>query len=86
MDNKNNRPDPTPPLSLHSTALFDLHLDDSHAVPPLMSVHDAAPRPTRAPPLYAALLKLTPATVADVDPDDGPFVPPPTLLTRTAAS
>ena len=70
---------------MHSTALFDLHLDDSHAVPPVMSVKDAAPHPTRAPPLYAALLKLTPATVADVDPDDGPFVPPPTLLT-TAAS
>ena len=70
---------------MHSTALFDLHLDDSHALPPVMSsLHDAL-RPTRAPPLYPALPKLTPATVADIDPDDGPFVPPPTLLT-TAAS
>jgi hypothetical protein len=36
---------------LHSTALFDFHLDASHAVPPVMSMDDAAPRPTRARPL-----------------------------------
>ena len=41
-------PPPTPALSLHSTALFDLHVDASHAVPPVMSALDAAPRPTRA--------------------------------------
>ena len=76
----------SPSPSLHSTALLDLHLDAKQAVPPLMSLHDAAPRPTRAPPLYPALPKLNPATVADVDPDDGPFVAPPTLLTRTSAS
>ena len=42
-------------------------------------------RPTRALPLKPQLPKLKPATVADVDPDDGPLVAPPTLLT-TAAS
>jgi hypothetical protein len=70
---------------LHSTALLDLHVDASHAVPHVMSVKDAAPRPTRTPPLQRQLPKLYPATVADVDPDDGPFVKPPVLLT-TAAS
>ena len=79
-------PPPTPALSLHSTALFDIHFDASHAVPPVMSMDDAAPRPTRTPPLQRQLPKLKPATVADVDPDDGPFVKPPTLLIRTAAS
>ena len=74
-------PPPTPPLSLHSTALFDFHLDASHAVPPVMSTLNDAPRPTRPPPLWPALPKLKPATVVDVDPDDGPFVKPPTLLT-----
>ena len=44
-------PPPTPALSLHSTALFDFHVDASHAVPPVMSMDDAAPRPTRALPL-----------------------------------
>ncbi len=78
-------PPPTPALSLHSTALLDLHVDASHAVPPVMSIKDAAPRPTRTPPLQRQLPKLNPATVADVDPDDGPFVKPPVLLT-TAAS
>ena len=38
-------------LSLHSTPLFDFHFDASHAVPPVMSIDDAAPRPTRALPL-----------------------------------
>ena len=74
-------PPPTPALSLHSTALFDFHVDASHAVPPVMSALDAAPRPTRARPLYPALPKLKPATVADEDPDDGPLLAPPTLLT-----
>ena len=46
-----------------------------------MSALDAAPRPTRARPLYPALPKLKPATVADADPDDGPLLAPPTLLT-----
>ena len=78
-------PPPTPALSLHSTALFDFQLDASHAVPPVMSMDEAAPRPTRALPLYPQLPKLKPATVADVDPDDGPFVKPPAKLT-TAAS
>ena len=50
-----------------------------------MSIGDAAPRPTRARPLQPQLPKLKPATVADVDPLDGPFVAPPTLL-ATAAS
>ena len=77
-------PPPTPALSLHSTALFDFQLDASHAVPPVMSIGKDA-RPTRARPLYPALPKLKPATVADVDPDDGPLLAPPTLLT-TAAS
>ena len=35
----------------HSTALFDFHVDASHAVPPLMSVSLTALRPTRALPL-----------------------------------
>ena len=74
-------PPPTPPPSLHSTWLFDLHVDASHALPPVMSALDAAPRPTRARPLQPALPKLKPATVADVDPDDGPLLPPPALLT-----
>jgi hypothetical protein len=34
---------------------------------------DDAPRPTRPRPLYPALPKLNPATVADVHPDDGPL-------------
>jgi hypothetical protein len=70
---------------LHSTALFDFHVDASHAVPPVMSMDEAAPRPRRALPLLPEAPKLRPATVADVDPDDGPFVDPPTELT-TAAS
>ena len=74
-------PPPTPALSLHSTTLFDLHVDASHALPPLMSTLDDAPRPTRPRPLYPALPKLKPATVALVDPDDGPLLVPPTLLT-----
>ena len=44
-------PPPDPALSLHSTALSDFHVDAWHAVPPVMSLDDAAPRPTRAPPL-----------------------------------
>ena len=44
-------PPPTPALSLHSTPLLDLHLDASHAVPPVMSTSLTAPRPTRALPL-----------------------------------
>ena len=79
------QPPPTPPLSLHSTPLFDIHLDASHALPPVMSTLDNAPRPTRPRPLYPALPKLKPATVADVDPDDGPLLAPPAELT-TAAS
>ena len=74
-------PPPNPPPSVHSTPLSDLHLDASHALPPVMSMLDDAPRPTRARPLYPALPKLKPATVADVDPDDGPLLAPPTLLT-----
>jgi hypothetical protein len=70
---------------LHSTPLFDVHVDASHAVPPLMSMSLNTPRPTRAVPLYPQLAKLKPATVADVHPDDGPFVAPPAELT-TAAS
>jgi hypothetical protein len=78
-------PPATPALSLHSTALCDLHVDAWHAVPPVMSMLDAWPRPTRAAPLWAWPPKLKPATVALVDPDDGPLVKPPTLL-ATAAS
>ena len=74
-------PPPTPPPALHSTPLFDLHLDASHALPPVISMIDGAPRPTRARPLCPALPKLKPATVADVDPDDGPLLAPPTELT-----
>ena len=70
-----------PAEALHSTTLFDLHVDASHAVPPVMSTLDDAPRPTRARPLCPALPKLKPATVAHVDPDDGPLLAPPTLLT-----
>jgi hypothetical protein len=36
---------------LHSTPLFDIHLDASHAVPPVMSMSLTAPRPTHALPL-----------------------------------
>ena len=79
-------PPPDPALSLPSTALSDLHVDAWHAVPPVMSLDDAAPRPTRAFPLQPLPPKLKPATVADVHPDDGPFVKPPELLIRTAAS
>ena len=78
-------PPPSPALSLHSTALLDFHVDAWHAVPPVMPMLDAAPRPTRAPPLQPWPPKLKPATVADVDPDDGPLLKPPTLL-ATAAS
>ncbi len=39
-----------------------------------MSTLDKAPRPTRTRPLYPALPKLKPATVADVLPDDGPLL------------
>ena len=78
-------PPPTPPLSLHTTTLLDVHVDASHALPPVMSILDAAPRPTRALPLQPRLPKLKPATVADVHPDDGPLLAPPTLL-ATAAS
>ena len=46
-----------------------------------MSMLDGAPRPTRARPLCPALPKLKPATVADVDPDDGPLLAPSTELT-----
>jgi hypothetical protein len=42
---------PNPALSLQITALFDVHVDASHAVPPVMSMGDAASRPTRALPL-----------------------------------
>ena len=63
------------------TALLDIHDDASHPVPPVMSTLDPAPRPTRPRPLYPALPKLQPATVADVDPDDGPLLAPPTELT-----
>ena len=45
------QPPPTPALTLHTTALFDLHVDPSHAVPPVMSMSLTAPRPTRALPL-----------------------------------
>ncbi len=76
---------PNPALSLHSTKLFDLHVDAWHAVPPVMSMDDAAPRPTRVLLLKPQLPKLKPATVADVHPDDGPLVKPPAELT-TAAS
>ena len=78
-------PPPTPALSLQSTALLDLHVDASHAVPPVMSSDVAAPRPTRAFPLQPLPPRLKPATVADVHPDDGPLLAPPTLL-ATAAS
>ena len=74
-------PPPTPALSLHSTALLDVHVDASHAVPPVMSAEAAVPRPARALPLQPQLPKLKPATVADVHPDDGPLLAPPTLLT-----
>ena len=70
-----------PRATLHSTPLSDLHLDASHALPPVMSTLHPAPRPARAPPLYPAPPKLNPATVALVDPDDGPLLAPPTLLT-----
>ena len=40
-----------------------------------------APRPTCAPPLYPAPSKLKPATVANVDPDDGSLLAPPMLFT-----
>ena len=74
-------PPPAPALSLHSTPLSDSHVDASHALPPVTSLDDAAPRPTRALPLQPRLPKLKPATVADVHPDDGPLLAPPTLLT-----
>ena len=74
-------PPPAPALSLHSTPLSDRHVDASHALPPVTSLDDAAPRPTRALPLQPRLPKLKPATVADVHPDDGPLLAPPTLLT-----
>ena len=51
-----------------------------------MSMLDGAPRPTRPRPLYPALPKHKPATVADVDPDDGPLLALPTELTRTPPS
>ena len=74
-------PPPAPALTLHSTLLSDSHVDASPALPPVTSLDDAAPRPTRALPLQPRLPKLKPATVADVDPDDGPLLAPPTELT-----
>jgi hypothetical protein len=44
----------TPPpiaFNLHSIALFDVHTDASHAVPPVTSPSLSDPRPTRALPL-----------------------------------
>ena len=78
-------PPPTPALSLQSTALLDSHVDAPHAVPPVMSPTPAAPRPARAPALPPQLPKPKPATVADVQPDDGPLLDPPTLLTPAAS-
>ena len=79
-------PPPTPALSLHSTALLDLHVDASHAVPPVMSIKDAAPRPTRAAPLQPKLPSPCPATLTDTLPDDGPLLPlPPAALTSAAS-
>ena len=47
-----DQPQPIQPsAALHSTTLFDLHVDASHALPPVMSALDAAPRPTRPRPL-----------------------------------
>jgi hypothetical protein len=48
---RTKRPTPTPPPAGHSTPLSDPPLDASHAVPPVMSTLDDAPRPTRPPPL-----------------------------------
>ena len=62
---------PTPCAILHKTPLLDIHKDASHPVPPVVSTLNPAPRPTRARPLYPMLPKPVPATVADVDPDDG---------------
>ena len=78
-------PPPTPALSLPSTALFDFHLDPSHPVPPVMSFSLSDPRHPHAQSLPPQRSTLMPATVADVHPDDGPFVAPPAELT-TAAS
>ena len=78
-------PPPIPALSLQTTALLDLHVDASQAVPPVMSTRDAVPRPTRTLPLWPQLAKPEPDTVADVHPDDGPFVKPPTELTIAAS-
>ncbi len=75
-----------PPLARSvSTPLADSHVNVSRALPPVTSLDDAAPRPTRALPLQPRLPKLKPATVADVHPDDGPYLAPPALL-ATAAS
>ncbi len=78
-------PPPARSVCLHSTPLFDSHVNVSHALPHVTSLDDAAPRPRRAFPLQPRLPKLKPATVADVHPDDGPYLAPPTLL-ATAAS
>jgi len=68
---------------LHSTVLLDLHLDASHILPSVMPI--AAPRSTRARPLWLQLPKPNPASVADVRPDHDPFAAPPTLLTAAAS-
>ena len=78
-------PPPTPALSLHSTALFDIHLEAAQDDTPFKSMANVSQRTIRVLPLLPQLPKLKPATVADVLPDDGPFVKPPTELT-TAAS
>ena len=45
------QPPPDPALTLHSVDESDFHVDASQAVPPVMSLDDAEPRPTRARPL-----------------------------------
>ena len=78
-------PPPPPALSLHSTPLFDLHLDASHAVPPVMSMAPARTRAAQAWRLDPGRPRPNPTKMADVHPDDGPLVAPPTLLTAAAS-
>ena len=69
------KPTPTPPLApRHTTPLSDIHMLPPHALSPILT---------------RALLSLDPSPprlkTADVHPDDGPLVAPPTLLTAAAS-
>ena len=78
-------PPPTPALSLHSTPLLDLHLDASHAVPPVRSQAPRAGQASSAPPLPPHPPKPKASTVPEHHPADDPSAAPPTPPTTPPA-